>query len=101
MTSKMSNFAHSYMYCLQKNWPFCTSRIVTDNSKSCQVTVNVNVVTVYSESIMTECLMYEMCYRSPHRITRPMSAADRRATPNLYQQMSEPAKKITKVCAIS
>jgi len=30
-----------------------------------------------------------------------MSAADRRATPNLYQQMSEPAKKITKVCAVS
>jgi len=28
---------------------------------------------------------------------RPMSAADRRATPNFYQQMSEPAKKMTKV----
>jgi len=29
-----------------------------------------------------------------------MSAADRRATPNIYQQMSESAKKITKVCVI-
>jgi len=28
---------------------------------------------------------------------RPMSAVDWRATPNIYQQMSEPAKKITKV----
>jgi len=29
-----------------------------------------------------------------------MSAADRRATPNMYQQISEQAKKITKVGVI-
>ena len=45
-----------------------------------------------------------VCNRSPHRIARPMSAAarpmsalDRRATPNIYQQMTDSSKRITKV----